>query len=140
MAGIISRVESILDLASYRLALREAAKTPGDADRQAAIQRVIDDRRQSPPKGGTSSNLKLDLVLASRPKQYTRLMGDAAIVDQWSARMVAPCTCAPASHQTASELTRLGAAQQEIQILQRLVNTYRTITRTNTGSIIDIVV
>ncbi|HLO41378.1 MAG TPA: hypothetical protein VK176_10175 [Phycisphaerales bacterium] len=85
----------------------------------------------------------LDLVLARRAREFASLTADAGIVDRWTAQLLNPpaqscqcrCNSRPGIPDAPAPLPTL-----ETQVSHQLLTTYRTITKTNTGRLIDMVV
>lgn len=137
MIDTISRVEAWLAVASHRAINRAEGQ---DLANQDAVQEVVDERRRAAEDRHVLVNLPLDIVLAKQAREYAALTASAAIVDRWSAQLLNPpehvCRCRHDLPQPpASKLQQL-----ETRVVNQLLNTYRTITRTNTGRLIDVVV
>ncbi len=141
MIDTISRIEAWAAVAASRLTSRAAGADPSGTDE---VQRVVDQRRQEAKASGVPAVLPLELLLAQRPRQYANLSGDAAIVDLWTAQLLSPpaqpCRCEHSfgGGHKAGPAEKL--QQIETRVVTQLLNTYRTITRTNTGRLIDVVV
>ena len=137
MIDTISRVEAWLAVASHRAASR--SQSP-EVQNDTAVEEVVNERRQAAESQNVLVNLPLEIVLARQAREYASLTANAAIVDRWSTQLLNPpvqhCSCRHGAG---------GSGVPEIQTLDtrvvtEMLNSYRTITRTDTGRLIDVVV
>jgi hypothetical protein len=143
MVDTISRVEAWLSVAAHQATLRAHGTLPVEDD---AAQRAIDERREASRVLNAPPIVPLDIVLARRAREFASLSTNAGIVDRWTAQLLNPapqpcnCRCGPGPLSMNGSTAPAPLPALETRVTHQLLTSYRTISKTNTGRLIDTVV
>lgn len=144
MPDTISRVEAWLSVFAGRWADRSDPSRQLDDEAARHTDRA---EQQRAHELAAPAYIPLDVVLAKRARQFAALSSQASLVDLWTAQLRARpylsadhCCCEGSKIPAVAGASVESLRRLEHDVTTRMIDTYRLISRTNNGRLIDVVV